>query len=148
MVLHVYGPIEGRRHDWTMYTHSGLNEHLPEILNIDGERYCIYGDSGYNRRWFIEVPYQGSNLTPAQVAFYTAMASVRITMEWIFKELKLYFTSMDYKRKLKVFESAVGSLYLAAILPRNMRNCVYPNQVSEYLGCPPPTLEHYLEHKQ
>ena len=53
LVLHVYSPIEGRRHDWTIYTRSGLNEHQPEIFNIYCERYCIYGDSGYNKRWFI-----------------------------------------------------------------------------------------------
>ena len=56
LVLHVYGHFEGRRHDWTMYTRSGLNDHISEVLYVDGERYCIYGDSGYNRRWFIEVP--------------------------------------------------------------------------------------------
>ena len=94
LVLHVYGPIEGRRHDWTMYTRSGLDDHLSEILEVDSERYCIYGDSGYNRRWFMEVSYQGSHLTPPQVAFNRAMSAVRITVEWIFKELKLYFVEI------------------------------------------------------
>ena len=43
------------------------------------------------------------------------MLAVRITFEWIFEELKLHFTTVDYKRKMKGFEAPVGSLYLAAI---------------------------------
>ena len=148
LVLHVYGPIEGRRHDWTMYTRSGLDDHLSEILEVDSERYCTYGDSGYNRRWFTEVPYQGSHLTPPQVAFNEAMSAVRITVEWIFKELKLYFTTADYKRKMKVLESPVALLYLALILLCKMRNCVYCNQVSKYFSCVPPTVQMYLLHKE
>ena len=105
--MHVYGPLEGRRPDWTMYTRSSLDDHLSEVLDVDGERYCIYGNSGYNRRWFVEVPYQGSNLTPPHVAFDKEMSAVRITVEWIFKELKLRFTTVEYKRKMKVFEAPV-----------------------------------------
>lgn len=147
LIMHVYGPIEGRRHDWTMYTRSGLDEHLPDLLGINGVQYCLFGDSGYNRRWFMEVPFQGSNISPNQIAFNKAMSAARITVEWIFKEVKLYFTAVDFKRKMKVFESPVGSLYLAAMLLSNMRNCVYRNQISKYFKCLPPTLEEYLIHK-
>eukprot|EP00171_Calliarthron_tuberculosum_P012935 IDg12935t1 len=62
LILHVYGPVEGRRHDWTVYTRSGLGMHLPTILEVNEQKYCIFGESGYNRRWFMEIPYQGSNL--------------------------------------------------------------------------------------
>ena len=34
MILHAYGPIEGRRHDWTLYVISGLDEQLPALLNV------------------------------------------------------------------------------------------------------------------
>ena len=144
MITHVYGPVEGRRHDWTLYTRSLLEEKLPPLLDVEGERYCLYGDSGYSRRWFLEVPYQGSNLTSAQRAFNRAMSAVRITVEWIFKEVKLYFTTMDYKRKLKVKESPVGMLYMSAMLLCNMRNCIYPNQIARYFDCTPPSLEQFL----
>eukprot|EP00171_Calliarthron_tuberculosum_P021776 IDg21776t1 len=43
------------------------------------------------------VPYQGSNLAAHQRAFNKAMSAVRITVEWVFKEVKVYFTTMDYK---------------------------------------------------
>ena len=130
------------------YTRRGLDTHLPEVLHIGAKGYCIFGDSGYNRRWFMEILFQGSNLSVQQVAFNKAMSSARIAVEWIFKEVKLYFTTVDYKRKIKVFESPVGSLYLAAMLLSNMRNCIYRNQVASYFNCTLPTLEDYLEHKE
>eukprot|EP00171_Calliarthron_tuberculosum_P009482 IDg9482t1 len=147
MILHAYGPMEGRRHDWTLYVRSGLDEQLPSLLNIEGKRYCLYGDSGYSKRWYMEVPYQGSNLNAEQRALYKAMSSSRITVEWIFKETKMYFSTLDYKRKMKVLEFPVGSLYMAGMLLSNMRNCIYLNQISCYFKCTPPTLEDYLEHK-
>lgn len=50
LMLHVARPSEGRHHDWTLYVRSGLERSLPEVCNVDGTRYCIYGDSDYSRR--------------------------------------------------------------------------------------------------
>ena len=66
MILHAYGPMEGRRHDCTLYVRSGLNEQLLALLNIEGKRYSMYGDSGYYRRWFMVVPYEGSAVSAEQ----------------------------------------------------------------------------------
>lgn len=109
MIQHVAGPMEGRRHDWNLYIESGLEANLPRVLEIEGERYRIYSDSGYSRRWFMEVPFQGANLTDAQKAFNTAMSKVRITVEWVFKKVKLYFATLDFKRKLKYLNRLLDS---------------------------------------
>lgn len=81
LILHVSGPIEGRRHDWTLYMNINLDEELPHLLEIDGVCYCLYGDSGYARRWYLEVPYQGANLNLAQRVFNETMSKVRVTVE-------------------------------------------------------------------
>ena len=128
LIPHLYGPLEGRRHDWTLYVRSRIDEMLPRVLSVQGKQYCIYGDSGYDQRWFIDVPFQGSNVSPAQSAFNREMSSVRISVELIFKEMKIQFPTIDFKRKMKVCESPVGMMYFAAILPTNIRNCLYPNQ--------------------
>ena len=73
LILHAYGPTEVRRHDWTLYVRSGLDEQLPDILDRGGKGYCIYGDSGYSRRWYIELLYQGSNLSAAERAVNKTM---------------------------------------------------------------------------
>ena len=131
MIKHVHGPLEGRCHDWALYIRSELDELLPSVLEVDVVCYCIYGDSGYNPRWFMEVPFQGATLSTAQLAFNKAMASVRISVEWVFKEIKMHFVTVDFKRKIKVFESPVGMSYMASMIFSNFRDCLYPNQISK-----------------
>jgi len=46
LFVHSAGPIEGQRHDWTLYIRSGLDEILPSVLDLQETRYCIFGDSG------------------------------------------------------------------------------------------------------
>lgn len=142
--LHAFGPTEGRRHDWFLYTASGIESLLDELLFIDGTQYCIYGDSGYNSRSFLEVPFQGTTLTSGQSAFNRAMSAARVTVEWHYKELKQYWTTVDFKRKMKVGEGPVGAVYLACLILTNLRNCLHPNPVSHYFACSPLTLEEYL----
>lgn len=43
----------------------------------------------------MKVPYQGRNLVAYHIAFNKSMAAVRIKVEWMFKEVKVYFTKMD-----------------------------------------------------
>ena len=89
ILLHVYGPLEERKHDWTLYTRSGLEEQLPNCMQLqDGTYFCIYGDSGYSRRWYLYISFQGSFLSPDQSSFNEAISAVRVAVEWIFKEEK------------------------------------------------------------
>ena len=143
----MHGLLEGRRHDWTLHIRKELDELLPSVLEVDGVRYCIYGGSVYNARWFMEVPFQGATLSSAQLAFNKAMSSVRISVELLFKEIKMHFVTVDFKRKMKVFESPVGMLYMASMIFSNFRNCLYPNQISKYFGVAPPQLKEYANHK-
>lgn len=147
LAIHLAGPMEGRRHDWTLYLSSGVEEQLPEVLNVDGQLFCIYGDSGYGARWYLYIPFRGSNLCEARRKFNEAMSMARVTVEWFFKEVKLYWTSVDFKRKLRINESGVSTMYIAAVLLTNFRNCVYPNSISQYFEVEPPSLEEYLNHK-
>lgn len=62
-MMHFAGPIEGRRNDWTFYRRSDLENELPIVLEINGKSYFIYEDSGYNRRWYMEIPCQGATLS-------------------------------------------------------------------------------------
>lgn len=144
IILHLYGPVEGRRHDWTLYTRSEMDGQLESTLFCDGIQYCIYGDSGYNERAYLQVPFQGSNLNPDQSAFNAGMAGARITVEWVFKEVKMYWSTTDFRRKLRVLQAPVGSLYLSAILLTNFRTCLYGNQISTYFECSTPSLASYL----
>ena len=109
LVLLAAGPIEGRMHDWTLYCRSRVDDSLPGVMYVGGKQYCIYGDSGYNQRPFLEVPYHGSSLSAAHSAFNGAMSRGRVTVEWYFKEVKLYWSTMDYKSKMQTGGVACGS---------------------------------------
>lgn len=50
----------------------------------------------------MKVPFEGSILNTAQVAFNEAISKVRVTVESVFKEVKMYFSTVDFKRKMKV----------------------------------------------
>lgn len=148
LAMHLCGPMEGRRHDWTLYMNSGLERSLPHLMNVNNEMYCIYGDSGYSARWFLYIPFSGSNICESRRKFNEYMSKSRVTVEWYFKEVKLYWTILDFKRKLRVNEGAVGKLYIAGVLLTNFRNCVYPNTISQYFKEDPPTLEEYVYHRE
>ena len=95
----------------------------------------------------MEVPIQFSHLWNAQKALNTAMSPARVTFEWTFKEVKQYWSNVDFKRKMLLRESPIASFHLVAMLLINMRNCVYPDPISQYFRCTPSTLEDYLAHK-
>ena len=88
MAMHVAGPIEGHRHDWTLYLQSGLETTLGKLLEFKGKCFVIYGISGYSARYFLYVPFSESKLSDAQKAFNTAMSKSRVTVEWYFREVK------------------------------------------------------------
>jgi nuclease HARBI1 len=58
LILHAHGPMEGWRHDWTLFVRSRLDNQLAEKLRIGGTKYCLYGDSGYSQREYLEIPFQ------------------------------------------------------------------------------------------
>ena len=95
----------------------------------------------------MEVPIERSNITADEEVCNKSMRKCRITVEWLFKEIKIQWTALDFKRKMKIGESPVGSMYLAEILLRNCRNCCYPNTISQYFSCTPLSLENYVRHK-
>ena len=148
LILHAHGPIAGCRHDWALYVRSNIEQQLREVLSVGGCQYYVHGDSGYNRRDVVDVPFQGAHLSGAQLAANRTTSSVRVTVEWSYKDVKLYWTVVDYKRKMRAGESAVGLLYIGAMLMHNIRNCLYPGTVSQYFKCSPPSLEEYLYHKE
>lgn len=47
LILHIYGPMEARRHDMTLFRHSNIGTELERALRIKQTQYNIYGDSAY-----------------------------------------------------------------------------------------------------
>lgn len=144
LIFNLFGPVEGRRHDMTLYHQSGMDGHLRDTLVVDGEQYYLYADAAYVLRAWLQIAFAGDNLTDAQAAYNTAMSALRVSVEWAFKDIKQVFSYLDYSRKLKLQEGPVGLLYLVAALLWNLRSCLYGSQTSSFFGCSPPSVEKYL----
>lgn len=63
LVLPMYGPEVGRRHDMILYREIGIDTQLLQSLLIDGKQYCIYGDAEYV---LIQVAFPKASETDAQ----------------------------------------------------------------------------------
>lgn len=54
------------------------------------------------------------------------MSCARVTAEWVCKEIKYFFTTVDFNIKMKVQETPVECMYLAVMLFYNIKVCLYP----------------------
>jgi len=145
LVFHMYGPHEGRRNDTVMYYESGQDEDLRQTLLIDGVQHCLYGDSAYVLRAWMPTGHRNRpNQNEAERVFDLSMSRDHEMVEWGYQDIKQYFTTLDFQRKLKIRGTAVGKQYLSGALLCNIRSCLYGNLTASYFGCDPPSLERYL----
>ena len=64
LVVNLYGPVEGRRHDAGMLKESGLLNILQRrAVTPTGDILCIYGDPAYPLRPHLMGPYQPTDPT-------------------------------------------------------------------------------------
>ncbi|XP_071946235.1 uncharacterized protein [Antedon mediterranea] len=146
LIAHLYGPVEGRRHDAFLLRESGLLTEL-EARSHDpqGNVLCVYGDPAYPLRPQLQAPFPTVRITPEQVAFNAAMSKVRISVEWLFVDIVNIFKFTDYKKSQKVQLSACGKMYIVSGILTNAHTCVYKNNTSAYFELEPPSLEEYFQ---
>ena len=120
LVANLFSPGEGKRHDSSMLSESNLyNQLVQYAVNINGDPLCIYGDPAYPHRPQLQGPFKGARLTQNEKDWNSAMSSVRVSVEWIFKDIINCFKFLDFKKNLKVQLSAVGKMYIVCTLLHN-----------------------------
>jgi hypothetical protein len=145
LISHLYGPVEGRRHDETLYKESGLAGILEQHSHApDGSPLVVYGDPAYGLSRHLISPYKGVSLTREQHLFNSGMSKVRESVEWGFHEVISQFAFLDYKKNLKVLLQPVGLLYAVAVLLCNAHVILHGSQISSFFHYPPPTLGQYF----
>ena len=145
MIAHLYGPVEGRRHDAGMLRLSGLLPILEQRMHdAQGMPFALYGDPAYPLREHLMCPYRGAVLTNDQRRFNHAMSQVRQCVEWGFGDVRTNFAFVDYKKNQRLLLQPVGKYYKVAVLLTNCRACLYGNQTSEYFGLQTPVLQNYI----
>lgn len=109
MFLHIFVPLEYRRHDWTLYSRNGDDGQLQQTLNVNMTIYCVYGDFGYNVMDYLCIPFQAT-VSEDQSKLKEAMSRPRVAVERMFKELRLYWKAVYFKKKVKVGDVHIGAL--------------------------------------
>ncbi|CAB1099103.1 unnamed protein product [Ectocarpus sp. CCAP 1310/34] len=150
LFVELYGAVVGTRHDGHLLAQSALLEKLQTHMNSpSGHRYCLYGNPAYGQTDHIQCPFSVSvngPLTPAMRNFNKSMSRCRVTVEWGFKEMTSKWAFIDMKCQHKFLLSPVATQYKVATLLSNFHSCLNGgNQISQYFGVEPPTLEEYLK---
>ncbi|THU95828.1 hypothetical protein K435DRAFT_113884 [Dendrothele bispora CBS 962.96] len=146
LVIHVYGPVEGRRHDSTVLKQSGLTDILEKhFWSPEHKRLFIYGDPAYAISGHILAPYKGLTLDRAQQKFNGKMSKVREAVEWSFKEANSQFAFFNFALNQKVLLQPVGLFYLVGLLLCNCHTILHRPQIPQYFDCTPPTLAEYFQ---
>lgn len=109
MIFHLYGSVEGRRHDVILLKNSGLEERVRADERFGG--YYIYGDQAYERTDVFVPPFKGSSLTAAQAADNMSMSEVRASVEWSYEQVVKYERSVDFKSKMCLGGVPLVTLY-------------------------------------
>ena len=136
LIAHMFGPLEGRRHDAFMLSASGLTLKLRSMNRPNGE-------PSYGLSRNIMSPFRGHGLSLRENEFNRAMSSVRVSVEWTFGKLVQYFAYLDFKKNQKILLQPIGKYYLGAILT-NCHTCLYGSTTTAFFGVEPPSVETYL----
>ncbi|OWZ12983.1 hypothetical protein PHMEG_00013767 [Phytophthora megakarya] len=143
LISHLFGPVDGRRHDMFMLNESGLKFKLEG--NPAFHNKLIYGDPAYGCTNVFCCPYKGCRVNAPQKGLNKAMSAIRVSVEWSYGEVPKYFSFLDYKRHQRLPTTPTATLYKLGVF---FTNCVTiargGNNNSRYFRCKPPTFEEYF----
>ena len=60
------------------------------------------------------------------------MSQTRVSVEWLFNEIKTYFKFVSLKSQVGIGLNAAGKIYCVCALLQNTGTCLYGNQISEF----------------
>ena len=71
----------------------------------------------------LQTPFSRQSLIPNQVIYNKAMSQTRVSVDWMFNEIKTYFKFILLKSQTEIELSAVGKIYCVCDLLQNARTC-------------------------
>lgn len=144
MIVDLFGPIAGSRHDQHVNDMSTFNERL-RLAQIDCRvQYKDYLDKGYVIKSHSHVAYRGNDLTQELLDSNMAMSSQRVGIEWAFGKISQNTAFVDQYKVHKVQLSQVAKFYWLAAILSNAHTCLYGSGASVYWNVQPPTLGSYF----
>lgn len=143
LIVNLYGPVEGQKHDSHILHESNI---LEELENVCQGEYCVYGDPGYPVRSSLIVPFYEANICLEEQEFFMKISPIRESPDWGFRKILQNFAFLDCKKNLKIFLQPIGKFYVVGALVINLHTCLYGSAASKYFEIDPPSIEHYLEY--
>jgi hypothetical protein len=139
LVSHLYGPIEGRRHDAGMLRESNvLAQMANHMTSPNGHIFFVYGDPAYPLGdGYIIPPYRGGAISRNQMIFNKRMSAVRICVEWAFGKVLSLFAYLDFKKIQKVYLQPVEKYYAVSVLLTNCHTCMYGSETGSFFNLQP-----------
>jgi nuclease HARBI1 len=144
MIVDLFGPVAGSRHDQHVNDISGFNERLRDCQIGNALQFKDYADKGYIVKSHGHVAYKGKNLPQPLVDANMAMSPQRIGIEWAFNKISQISAFVDQYKIQRVQLSQVAKYYWLAALLANANTCLYGSNASRYWGVQPPTLGSYF----
>ena len=143
IIVSLFGPVEGRRHDLFLLKLSQLEARLSEMPQLEG--FLMYGDQGYRYSNHIAIPFACPK-NKDEERFNALMTQVRISVEHGFGRIVNEFQFLNFKIYMKILEAPVGAYYLVAAFLLNCQSCLRgTNPQAEKYSLSPPSLENYLQ---
>ena len=65
-----------------------------------GQSMCIYGDPADPLRLHLEAPFRNAVLTPDMQAFNASMSAVRVSVEWLFGDIVIFFSNLLISKQI------------------------------------------------
>jgi hypothetical protein len=145
MIAHLFGPVEGRRHDAGMLRESRIEHQMYQhMTKPNNDVYSVYGDPAYPLSPYIIPPFRGGVITANQLRFNKRMSAVRVSVEWTFGKILALFSFLDYKKNQKLYLQPVGKYYRVAAILTNCHTILYGSETGAFFGMAPPSLQDYL----
>jgi hypothetical protein len=144
LIIHLFGPIEGARHDSFLLAESGLREKIELHCCINSIQKYLYGDPAYGLKSWLQCPISNPN-SAQEHSFNRKMSCVRVTVEYGFQRIVTYFPYLDFKKSQKILLQPIGKYYFIGALFANIHGILNNGtQTSKYFDIEMPTLKEYL----
>ena len=83
-----------------MLLESSLLNDLRRFAWYNNQPLCIDGEPAYQLSVHLLVPYRQAQNNQDMINYNKAMSEVRVTVEWLFGNIKNYFKFIDFKKEM------------------------------------------------
>ncbi|GMF20172.1 unnamed protein product [Phytophthora fragariaefolia] len=95
IIVHMFGPAQGRAHDLTLLEDSDLENIIGRDRRFHG--YLLYGDPAYGQTDVFSSPFDKMGATREEIEVNRSLSKVRISVEWMFGKIIGEWAMMDFK---------------------------------------------------